>query len=229
MSMRPSESQLFEWNAALAGCDALEVVRWAVAKGEGRTIVSTNFRPYEAVLLHLATRVQPDIPVLWVDHGYNRPATYRHAEELRARLRLDVRAFLPRQTTAHREALHGPPPEPADEAAMKAFSAQVKLEPFQRGMRELAPRVWLTALRREQTANRAGLELVTWDENFGTLKVSPLLEWTEAQLEDYLRAHALPNEHDYFDPAKGDAKRECGLHVAWGRQAVARLAEARHA
>ncbi len=48
----------------------------------GRAIVSTNFRPYEAAILHLAVQAQPDIPVLWVDHGYNRPATYKHAEEL---------------------------------------------------------------------------------------------------------------------------------------------------
>lgn len=221
MSARPSAAQLAEWNAALAGAPAEEVVRWAVAHGAGRAIVSTNFRPYEAVLLHLATQAAPAIPVLWVDHGYNRPATYRHAAELRARLRLDLRAFLPRVTVAHREALHGPPPAPADEPAMKAFSAQMKLEPFQRGMRELAPRVWLTALRREQNAQRADLDLVAWDENFSTLKVSPLLEWNEARLENYLRAQGLPNEHDYYDPAKGDEKRECGLHAAWGGRALA--------
>jgi phosphoadenosine phosphosulfate reductase len=35
-------------------------------------------------------------------------------------------------------------------------------------------------------------------------------------MEAYLEAHALPNEWDYFDPAKADEKRECGLHAAWG-------------
>ena len=70
-------------NAELRDKSALEVMRWAVAQANGRAIVSTNFRPYEAVILHLCVQVQPDIPVLWVDHGYNRPATYRHAEELK--------------------------------------------------------------------------------------------------------------------------------------------------
>jgi phosphoadenosine phosphosulfate reductase len=36
-------------------------------------------------------------------------------------------------------------------------------------------------------------------------------------MEAYLAEHGLPNEWDYFDPAKGDEKRECGLHVAWER------------
>jgi phosphoadenosine phosphosulfate reductase len=39
-------------------------------------------------------------------------------------------------------------------------------------------------------------------------------------LEDYLRRHGLPNETDYFDPAKADEKRECGLHAAWGPRAA---------
>lgn len=71
-------------NADLRGKSALDVVRWAIAQAGGRAIVSTNFRPYEAVILHLVTQVQPDIPVLWVDHGYNRPATYKHAEEVKS-------------------------------------------------------------------------------------------------------------------------------------------------
>ena len=76
---------IIRWNKELGPQSPLEVTRWAVAQARGRAIVSTNFRPYEAVVLHLATLVQPDIPVLWVDHGYNRPATYRHAERLRGR------------------------------------------------------------------------------------------------------------------------------------------------
>jgi phosphoadenosine phosphosulfate reductase len=209
------------WNDELRHEPADAVVRWALAQAAGRAVVSTNFRPYEAVLLHLVTRAQPDIPVLWVDHGYNRPATYRHAEQLRARLDLNLKPYLPRLTSAHRDALHGPVPTPDDEAALKQFSAVMKLEPFQRGLRELAPKVWFTALRRSQNPQRADLKIVAWDANFGVLKVSPLLDWGDDELEAYLRAHDLPNEFDYFDPAKADEKRECGLHAAWGARAAA--------
>lgn len=214
--------QIATWNVELRSRSPLEIIRWAIRRAEGRAVVSTNFRPYEAVLLHLATRVQPDIPVLWVDHGYNRPATYRHADQLRALLKLVLRAYVPRMTAAHYDALHGGPPDPApeNEERLKAFSAVMKLEPFQRGMHELAPRVWLTALRKVQNPNRAGLDIVSADLNFGTLKVSPVFYWTDAQMEAYLREHHLPNEWDYFDPAKADEKRECGLHVAWGGKAV---------
>lgn len=214
--MNPEEIALA--NSGFHDRPPAELVRWAVQNSGGRAIISTNFRPYEAVLLHIATQVQPEIQVLWVDHGYNRPATYRHAEDLIRRLRLNVKAYVPRMTTAHYDALHGgaPDPTPENEERIKAFSTVMKLEPFQRGMRELAPNVWFTALRKVQNPNRAGLDLVAEDRNFGCLKVSPVFHWTDAQMEEYLRQHDLPNEWDYFDPAKADEKRECGLHAAWG-------------
>ncbi len=216
-------AQIAQANAELRDQSPLEIVRWAVAQAGGRAIVSTNFRPYEAVVLHLATQVQRDIPVLWVDHGYNKLATYRHAEEVRALLRLNIKAFVPRMTAAHYDAIHGgaPEPTPENEERIKAFSTVMKLEPFQRGMRALAPKVWITGLREVQNPSRAGLDIVSEDGNFGALKVSPVFRWTDRDMHAYCEEHALPNEWDYFDPAKADEKRECGLHAAWGGKAVA--------
>jgi phosphoadenosine phosphosulfate reductase len=216
--------QIAQANAELRSQPVLEIIKWATAQAGGRAVLSTNFRPYEAVILHLVTRVQPDIPVLWVDHGYNRPATYKHAEELKARLKLNIKAYVPRLTVAHYDAVHGgmPEPTPENEERIKAFSTVMKLEPFQRGMKELAPTVWITALRKVQNPNRAGLDIVSHDGNFGSLKVSPVFYWSDAEMEAYLAKHNLPNEWDYFDPAKADEKRECGLHAAWGGKAVAK-------
>lgn len=216
--------QIASANAELRGQSALDIVQWAVAQASGHAIVSTNFRPYEAVILHLVTKVRPDIPVLWVDHGYNRAATYKHAEQLKAKLNLNIKAYVPRLTAAHYDAVHGgmPEPSPENEERIKAFSTVMKLEPFQRGMKELAPTVWITAVRKVQNPNRAGLDIVSSDGNFNSLKISPVFYWTDAEMETYLAKHNLPNEWDYFDPAKADDKRECGLHAAWGGKAVAK-------
>lgn len=218
--MTPEE--ILHSNETLRDKSPREVIEWATGQAEGRAIVSTNFRPYEAVILHLVTQVQPDIPVLWVDHGYNREATYRHAEDLKALLNLNIHAFVPQLTAAHYDAVHGGMPEPTEEneEAIKAFSTIMKLEPFQRGMNELAPMVWFTALRKVQNPNRAELDIVSADNNFNSLKVSPVFQWSDEEMESYLKEHNLPNEWDYFDPAKADEKRECGLHAAWGGKAV---------
>jgi phosphoadenosine phosphosulfate reductase len=213
-----TREQIPKANAALRNQSPLEIVKWAIAQAHGRAIVSTNYRPYEAVILHLATQAQPDIPVLWADHGYNRPATYKHAEALKKQLNLNVKAFVPKVTAAHYDAVYGgaPEPTPENEQRIKDFSTVMKLEPFLRGMKELAPTIWLTALRKVQNPNRAGLDIVVEDKNFNTIKVSPVFYWSDADMEAYLKQHNLPNEWDYFDPAKADEKRECGLHATWG-------------
>ena len=218
--MTPEE--ILHSNEILRDKSPREVIEWATGQADGRAIVSTNFRPYEAVILHLVTQVQPDIPVLWVDHGYNREATYRHAEDLKALLNLNIHAFVPQLTAAHYDAVYGGMPEPTEEneEAIKSFSTVMKLEPFQRGMKELVPTVWFTALRKVQNPNRAELDIVSADKNFNSLKISPVFNWSDEQMESYLKEYNLPNEWDYFDPAKADEKRECGSHAAWGGRAV---------
>jgi len=214
--------QITKANAELRDKTPLEIAKWAVAQANGRVLVSTNFRPYEAVILHLVTQVQPDIPVVWADHGYNRPATYKHAEQLKELLKLNLKTFVPKMTAAHYDAIHGGPPAPSpeNEERIKEFSAVMKLEPFLRGMKGLAPNIWLTALRKVQNPNRASLDIVVADGNFNTVKVSPVFYWSDADMENYLKENNLPNEWDYFDPAKAGEKRECGLHVTRGGQTL---------
>ena len=187
--------------------DAL--IRWALEQGQ-HPIVTTNFRPFEAVILHMVTRHHPTIPVVWMDHGYNTEATYRYADALTQRLDLNLISYLPRRTRAHREAVDGPMPG-IDDPRHAAFTAEVKLEPFERALREMAPDSWFTALRAEDTPERARMQPVTRSAA-GLLKIAPLLHWSAKQMYQYLQQHDLPNEFDYFDPTKVEAKRECGLH-----------------
>jgi phosphoadenosine phosphosulfate reductase len=210
-----SAEEVFQLNASISSLTPQEITRWAVERAGGGAIVTTNFRPYEAVILHMAVQAQPDIPVLWVDHGTNLPETYQFAEKCRTTLKLNLQPFLPRMTAAHWLALNGGQvPMPDEVERVESFSRIMKLEPFERGMRELAPKVWITALRREQNPQRAAtLQTVMWDTKFGCLKVNPILEWTPAEMDPYLAEHRLPNERTYYDPAKGDEKHECGLHA----------------
>jgi phosphoadenosine phosphosulfate reductase len=210
-----SPDQIAQLNSRVASFSPQDLNLWAVQRGAGRAIVTTNFRPYEAIILHMAARAQTDIPVLWVDHGTNLPETYRFAEKCRAQLKLNLKPYLPLMTAAHWLALiGGQVPRPDEVERVESFSRIMKLEPFERGMRELAPTVWITALRKEQNPQRAAtLQPVMWDAKFQTLKVNPILDWTPVEMDAYLVEHQLPNERTYYDPAKGDEKHECGLHA----------------
>ena len=196
-------------NAELAGQHPKQIVEWAAGL-DGRTIVTTNFGPNEAVILHLASQVQPDMPVVWIDSGYATRKTYLFAEKLINDLNLNIHVFNPLMSAARRDALMGIPD--VDDPQHEEFTRQVKLEPFGRAMQEMAPDVWLTAVRRDQTEFRKNMEIVSQDKPGGVVKVAPVLEWTEADMQAYLDKHDLPNETSYYDPTKVLGNRECGLH-----------------
>ncbi len=206
--MAITTAQVQQLNVQFKGIAPEEIISWAVEHGD-TPVVTTNFRPYEVAILHAVSEVSKLIPVIWCDTGYNTPKTYKHAEELITRLDLNIKLYVPKQTTAHRDAVMGIPQ--IDDPRHAEFTEQVKLEPFRRAMLEFKPDVWFTNLRKGQTALRDSLDILSLSKD-GVLKVSPFYHWNDTQLDTYLKKYKLPNEHTYFDPTKVLANRECGLH-----------------
>ncbi|SHI79179.1 phosphoadenosine phosphosulfate reductase family protein [Aquimarina spongiae] len=204
-----TEKEIENLNKELKEKTPLEIAQWAVAQAK-KAVVTTNFRPYEAAILNVCVGAQKDMPVIWCDSGYNTPNTYRHAEQVIEQLALNVKLYVPKQTTAHRDVVMGIPD--IDDPKHKEFTEQVKLEPFGRAMAEHAPDVWFTNLRKGQTALRDSLDILSVGKD-GVLKVSPFYYYSDAELDVYLEENNLPNEFKYFDPTKVLENRECGLHT----------------
>lgn len=197
-------------NRELRGKTPEQIISWTLGE-PGTTLVTTSFGPFSAVMLHAVTRVRPDQPIAWVDSGYNTRETYQYAEDLTARLNLNLHVFIPEQTAARRDALLGGIP-PIDSELHAEFTRQVKLEPFQRVIAKFRPDYWLTALRKDETEFRRTLDIASKGPN-GIIKIAPFLDWTEVDMENYLYEHGLPQVGRYFDPTKGESTRECGLHT----------------
>jgi len=195
-------------NTELATKTPIEIVQWAITNGQ-KPIITTNFRPYESAILHLVTKAEPAIKVIWCDTGYNTPSTYKHAEELIESLALNIQLYIPKQTAAHRDVVLGIPQ--VDDPKHPLFTEQVKLEPFKRAMEAHQPDIWFTNLRKGQTAFRDSIGIVSRSAD-GVLKVSPFYHFSDKELDQYLKEHSLPNEFNYFDPTKQLDTRECGLH-----------------
>jgi len=204
------EINIDQANQELQGKTPEQIVEWALAKAEN-PIITTNFRPYESAILHLVAKQKPDITVLWVDSGYNTRATYDFANKLIKDLNLNVVTYIPKQTSAHRDATMNGIPS-VNNPLHDEFTEQVKLEPFKRALSELKPDVWFNAIRKDQTEFRQGLDVLSQSKD-GVLKVAPLFYKNDKDLDAYLAEHELPNEFDYFDPTKVEENRECGLHT----------------
>lgn len=195
-------------NQYLKNLSPKEIVEWAHSLNK-RSLVTTNFRPYEGAILHACVSVIRAINVVWCDTGYNTPQTYICAERLIDDLQLNIDLFVPKQTVAHRDLILGVPA--VEDEKHKEFTYQVKLEPFQRAMAKHEPELWFTNLRKGQTNLRDSLDIISLSKT-GILKVSPFYYWSDTQLAVYMEEHQLANEHKYYDPTKALENRECGLH-----------------
>ena len=222
---------LRETNARLEGVRADERVAWAVEQfGEG-LVLSSSFGAQAGVMLHLATRAKADIPVILVDTGYLFPETYRFVDELTERLSLNLKVYRAELSPAWQEARDGKRWENGV-AGIEVYNRENKVEPMQRAMAELNATAWLAGLRRQQSASREGLPVLALAN--GRVKVHPIIDWTDKQVHDYLKANKMPYhplwEQGYI--SIGDThttrrledgmseeetrffglKRECGLH-----------------
>ncbi|MEO0369746.1 MAG: phosphoadenosine phosphosulfate reductase family protein [Pseudomonadota bacterium] len=175
-------------------------------------VVFTNFRPLAVAFLHLVSRIRPDIPVIWVDHGFNTTATYRHVEDVVNSLGLNLHIYSPKMSAGHYQAIYGSLPE-VETARHDEFSKIFKLEPFNRALEEWQPDVWLNGIRHDQNAFRKELDIFTFGSH-GTVRVAPMFHLTELEVQDYILKYDLPDNFDYFDPTKGEEHRECGLLLA---------------
>jgi len=203
-----SDIELKEINIKLEKLSPNKIIEWAIQYSK-QAIVTTNFRPYESAILYAVTSVEKNAKVIWCDTGYNTIETYKHAEELIETLELNVHLYVPKQTVAHRNVRLGIPS--VEEPKHVIFTEQVKLEPFQRAMKEHQPKIWFTNLRKGQTAFRNEIDIVSVSKD-GIVKVSPFYHWSDKELDVYLEENKLPNEFTYFDPTKVESTRECGLH-----------------
>ncbi|MFV0566088.1 MAG: phosphoadenosine phosphosulfate reductase family protein [Flavobacteriaceae bacterium] len=204
-----TEQTINQLNQSLKTAKPAEIIKKALELSD-KAVVTTNFRPYEAAILHAVTKVSQNLPVIWCDTGYNTPQTYKHAEQVIKDLSLNVFLYVPKQTAAHRDVVLGIPS--VDDPKHALFTEQVKLEPFKRAMDEHKPEVWFTNLRKGQTAFRNSIDIFSLSKD-GVLKVSPFYHWSDTDLDEYLKENQLPNEFKYFDPTKALANRECGLHA----------------
>ena len=199
-------------NAELRDKDPAEIIRWALDLGEP-AIMTTSFGPNSGALLHMLASVDTAVPVVWADSGYNMRDTYVVAEQLIESLSLDARVYVPSVTPERLNVLLGGIPTLDEPEKHAEFTRIVKLEPFQRALTELNPKVWISGIRRDDTDFRKSLDVLSYD-NEGILKVAPIFYWDDEQIENYMEQHELPSCRHYFDPTKVESGRECGLHTA---------------
>ena len=227
-----ADLELEQLNQQLAGRTAEQRVAYALDRWKPNILLTSSFGAQAAVLLHMVTRLWPDVPVVLLDTQYLFPETYRFVDELTDRLGLNLKVYQSPLSREWQEARWGKLWEQGVEGITR-FNAINKVEPMSRALDELEASAWITGLRRSQSSTRAGLQTLAVQD--GRVKVHPIYDWSNKDVHQYLTRHELPYHPLWFEgyvsigdvqtsrPLGADMteeetrffglKRECGLHI----------------
>ena len=183
------EQWLSQWNELLEEQTPIERVAWAMENLPSNFVLSSSFGIQSAVMLHMMTQIDPNIPVIVTDTGYLFPETYRFIDELTDKLNLNLQVYTAKHSPAWQLARYGEQwNQGADE--LKRYNQLNKVEPLERGLSELDAGTWFSGIRRQQSDHRAGLSVVSILR--GRFKVHPIIDWTNRDVHQYLTQHDLP-------------------------------------
>jgi len=214
---------------ALKGAPASEVIKWAAQTFGDRLCITSSMT--DAVIIDLTSREIPGIDVLFLDTGYHFAETVGTRDAVGVVYPVNVINVTPSTTVQEQDTELGPKLYSRNPDLCcylrKVIPLEQSLEPYD---------AWITGVRREETDARTDTKVVQWDARRQMVKVNPIVEWTQAEVDDYIAANGVlvnPLVYDGYpsigcatctarvapgaDPRSGrwtgTAKTECGIHA----------------
>jgi len=215
---------------------ASDILKQVWAQHAGGLVQATSLGAEDMVITDLMRRLGLPIPIATLETGVLHPQTLALIERLQAHYGVEIEVFKPESSAVvHFLAQHGERAMYESLALRKACCGLRKLEPLARLLQ--GRQAWITGLRREQSETR-GTAAALEADGHGRLKVSPLVDWSWADVWHYISSHGVPYNplHDAFMPSIGCAPctraiavgepfrsgrwwwedenaKECGLHL----------------
>ena len=245
MSEIAGATQADEWARELEGRPAHEIIRWAVDQFGDGLVIGSSFGKDSLVIVDMARKLRPQIPVLFLETGYHFAETLQFRDRLRQEEKLNVIDVRPDLTVEQQDRTYGAElfaREPDQCCEMR------KVAPLRRAL--AGRQAWMTGVRRSQHPARAGTPVVEWqdisEDGGGLFKVNPLVTWPLSEVDAYLELHDLPRhplwskgypsvgcapctapvtagEPERAGRWKGLGKIECGIHVVGVRRGMSQV------
>ena len=175
--------------ADLEKVSAVELLAWAIASFGQRFGIATSFQKEGMVLIDMAVRIDSRVRVFTLDTGRLPQETFQMIETVRQRYGIAVEVVGPDAAEVSRMVTgHGPNLFHQSEELRRLCCEVRKTRPLELKLAEF--RAWATGLRRGQSADRFGIGKV--QETGGKIKLNPLADWTDIEMEEYSRRHLVP-------------------------------------
>jgi phosphoadenosine phosphosulfate reductase len=215
-----SDEDLAALNARFEREPAATVISWAVEQFHPFLCLTASMN--DAVMIDLATAVEPSLEVVFIDTRYHFPETLATVETIRRRYGLNLKMM----TVA-------PQPEPLWKVDPVNCCAAAKIEQLDRAL--VGKLAWMSGLRRAEASTRATAPIIARDLR-GLVKINPIATWSDADVAGYIADHDVPVNplraqgypsigcqpctqpvHPGADPRSGRwagmDKTECGIHL----------------
>lgn len=224
-------TELAEKSAELESATPQQIISWAAGRFGERLTMATAFGPEGMTIIHMLSEIAANTPIFNLETGYQFQETLELREKIRARYGITVEYKRPQLTVAQYEAQHGGPLYKTQPDQCCHDRKLVVLRQAIKGKH-----AWMSAIRRDQSPDRARAPIVGWDHKFGLVKVSPLANWTKQDVWGMITQHEIPynvlhdqgytsigcwpctratlsGEDERAGRWSGSAKTECGLHT----------------
>jgi phosphoadenosine phosphosulfate reductase len=230
-----SEPMLRELNARFETSDPTEILRWALLdSGLERVAIASAFQAEGTAVMHMAARIRPDVPILFLETGFHFAETLAFKQKLTETLGLNVIDLVGDYTVDSQSDEFGPRLYERDPHLCCELN---KVIPWRRALLRLDG--WVTSMRRDSAWTRAGTPIVGQEEvepGKTVVKINPVANWTRRDVWAYLKEHDLPRnplydlgyasigcapctrivfpgEDERAGRWAGSQKIECGIHV----------------
>lgn len=228
-------TEIASLNRGFEDAQPADIIRWALERsGLERIAIASAFQAEGTVVIHMATRIRPDVPILFLETGFQFGETLAFKQRLTGSMDLNVIELVGEYSNARQEAEFGPRLYERDAELCCEIN---KVRPMFEALRGLD--AWITSVRRDSSPTRAEtpiLERYELEPAHDIVKVNPMANWTKPQVWRYLKDHDLPHNPLYDlgyssigcapctrlrfagEPERagrwaGIAKWECGIHT----------------
>ena len=230
--------ELAEKSAELEAATPQQIIAWAAQRFGPRLTMATAFGPEGMAIIHMLSEIAPNTSVFNLETGYQFRETLELREKVLERYGIAVELKRPQLTVEEYEAQHG---GPLYKTQPNQCCHDRKLVVLRQAIE--GKHAWMSAIRRDQSLDRAQAPIVGWDQKFSLVKISPLANWTKQDVWQMITQHDVPynvlhdqgytsvgcwpctravlfGEDERGGRWSGTAKTECGLHSLGDDDAV---------
>ncbi len=198
------EKNIAQFNQQFAGKSPEFVLTYFLHAYSGRIALSSSLSIEDQMLTDLIARIAPATRIFTLDTGRLFPETYSLIERTRMKYPITLEVFFPDAVEVENMVRENGINLFYESAELRKKCCQVrKIQPLKRAFQGLE--VWICGLRREQSVTRQDMQLIEWDAPNGLIKLNPLIDYTEAQVWEYIKTNQVPYNklHDRGFPSIG--------------------------